>query len=838
MAFRIDDDENRIQDLTDQIEQLEIQTFSPEVVARNESTRNTGVQTGDGAATNPYPEWYPVRDFGTLGNLTLEILLNRTDSQIAKMTLNGDVDFAFSLPPPLNKGMWFILDVTMDGVGGHIINLPGNVIPASTTIDNTANARTVLRFTTTDGGTTFYAENLETGGGGTTGTFVSADLTADQITNLAVGDHVEFDRNTPPTGADGGIVLQTGAGQANGIFELKIGKTYFLSAAVAPFFGAANDIDLVWFDITNTTEIGRRSRYSDAVLAMNQPKAEISFTPLTDVTVELRLVAATTPANLNGYDADHTFASIFEFSGKNGAAGAPGAAGSIAFKDPARAKTLVDVPSLAAFDVITDGVTLVEGDRVLLTEQATSSENGIYDVGVVTTGTAPLTRSSDLDDSAELVASIILMVEEGSQFENTMWQLISDNPLTIGVSNQLWQQFGSAVTVGPDLGQDGDGFDQLGSFVFDGRVGIGFDRLKRWESFFDEPLPDASTLDMIYLPSIPDFTSPFAATPGRIVASGRGGSQTTSITFSDDYNQNWVKATNAFRQDVSFVRMAFDPVAEILIAVGSDPIPLGLNNIIISTDRGADWTGGVFTGNDFNLTDVIWSAADSQFVLVAVNGTTSVYTSPDGTTWTGRTTPAPTSGTWLKIAFDSVKGLYMVTGQNNADVMTSPDAITWTAIPTVTGHDGNIFKLLASEGHGIFIGMRSNGNSLVTEDNGVTWTTHSMPDVGVLSDFTIASDLSLFVAIGEPTAGGSRLPIFWASNDGKSWFQMPFNTIRIHHQSGTSGGGSIGTNAVISYAEEYGYFFGAGMAPNQSTSISYRFYRTEVSLNNELLQNG
>jgi len=55
MAFRIDDDENRIQDLKDQIDQLEIQTFSPEVVARNESTRNTGVQTGDGAATNPYP---------------------------------------------------------------------------------------------------------------------------------------------------------------------------------------------------------------------------------------------------------------------------------------------------------------------------------------------------------------------------------------------------------------------------------------------------------------------------------------------------------------------------------------------------------------------------------------------------------------------------------------------------------------------------------------------------------------------------------------------------------------------------------------------------------------
>ena len=273
MAYRIDDDENRIQDLEDQIDQLEVQTFSPEVVARNESTRNTGIESGDSASLNPYPQWIPIRDFGDVGLVTQEIVLNRVDSHIAKMTIIEDVDFAFSEPPGTNKMMWFILDVTIDATGGYIINLLNNILPAGITIDNTANARTVIRFTTTDGGVTYYAEDLTTGGGGgTTGTFISADLTADQVTNLTIGDHVEFDRNATPTGADGGIVLQTGAGQANGIFELKSGKTYFLSAAVAPFFGAANDIDFVWFDITNTAELGRRSRYSDAVLAMNQPK--------------------------------------------------------------------------------------------------------------------------------------------------------------------------------------------------------------------------------------------------------------------------------------------------------------------------------------------------------------------------------------------------------------------------------------------------------------------------------------------------------------------------------------------------------------------------------------
>lgn len=168
MAFRIDDDENRFQDIKDQIDQLEIQTFSPEVVARNESTRNTGVQTGDAAATNAYPQWMPIRDFGSVGNLTLDIVLNRTDSHVAKLTAIGDIDFAFSLPPGTNKMMEFILDVTIDGIGGYTLNLLNNTVPSGISIDNSPDTRTVIRFTTTDAGVTYYAEDISsaaTGGG-------------------------------------------------------------------------------------------------------------------------------------------------------------------------------------------------------------------------------------------------------------------------------------------------------------------------------------------------------------------------------------------------------------------------------------------------------------------------------------------------------------------------------------------------------------------------------------------------------------------------------------------------------------------------------------------------
>jgi len=97
----------------------------------------------------------------------------RVDGHIAKMTINGDIDFAFEFPPPesifeiqVGKMMQFIVDATIDAVGGYTINLPASVVPSGIEIDNTANARTVLRFTTTDGGTTYLAETL--GGSPTT----------------------------------------------------------------------------------------------------------------------------------------------------------------------------------------------------------------------------------------------------------------------------------------------------------------------------------------------------------------------------------------------------------------------------------------------------------------------------------------------------------------------------------------------------------------------------------------------------------------------------------------------------------------------------------------------
>jgi len=655
-------------------------------------------------------------------------------------------------------------------------------------------------------------------GGGGTGTHISADMVANQTANLAVGNHIEFDRNAPPTGVDGGIVLQTGVGQANGIFELKLGKTYFLSGAANPIKSAATILELAWYDITNATEIGRRIVLdtAGAVFIDGQPKAEIIFTPATDVNVELRIVANVTPANLVGFFAAYTYAHIFEFSGATGAPGAPGAAGSIAWKDPVRAKTTVDVPNLASFSVITDGVTLVEDDRVLLTEQTTASENGIYDVGVVAAQLAPLTRSSDLDVSAELVASIFVAIEEGNINKDRLWQLISNNPLTIGVSTQVWKHFAPGTSGGPDLGGGDDGIDSIGEFVNDGRIAVGAALVKNWEKLTPANLPNSNVNDIIYLPSNSSVIK------ARLVVVG-GSSIANNSAFSDDLGTTWSNGAGPISSNDNYIRMAYDPVGNVLVAISSNS-PNAARAVQKSADRGANWSNTAFAGS-LSLADVIWSAADSLFVLVDLTAATTnrIWTSPDGQTWTQRTTPAaPTAGGWSKLAFDSINNLYVCKGQSTTDVMTSPDAITWTiGVTNISILSPN--RIIHSPGQEKFVMLGQAGltNVVYFSSDGINWTAvPTLPGTPVsLNGIVYAEDLSLFLIIGRDSTTSPTPSIFWFSNDANTWVRTPKNTFRNAVISPTITKG-------VAYSREFGIFFGCGYAGSVGSIL-----RTEVEFN-------
>lgn len=84
-----------------------------------------------------------------------------------------------------------------------------------------------------------------------------------------------------------------------------------------------------------------------------------------------------------------------------------------------------------------DGVTLVTGDRILLKNQSSGAENGIYTVNAAG---AP-TRATDADSTAELENAAVF-VAVGTANQDTAW-VQTATVTTVGTTAQTWAPFGA-----------------------------------------------------------------------------------------------------------------------------------------------------------------------------------------------------------------------------------------------------------------------------------------------------------------------------------------------------------------------------------------------------------
>lgn len=97
-------------------------------------------------------------------------------------------------------------------------------------------------------------------------------------------------------------------------------------------------------------------------------------------------------------------------------------------KQPCRVATTAAITISTALnngDTI-DGVTLATGDRVLVKNQASPVDNGIYVVGV-----SPA-RATDMDADNETYGGTIVAVEEGTANADTAWLLTSNGEVDVG----------------------------------------------------------------------------------------------------------------------------------------------------------------------------------------------------------------------------------------------------------------------------------------------------------------------------------------------------------------------------------------------------------------------
>lgn len=100
-----------------------------------------------------------------------------------------------------------------------------------------------------------------------------------------------------------------------------------------------------------------------------------------------------------------------------------------------------------------DGVALAVGDRVLVKDQSTASENGIY---IVASGA--WTRAADFDTTTEVTAGAFTFVESGTVNADSGWVVSTDGAITIGTTAIAFAQFSGAgqITAGNGLTKTGN----------------------------------------------------------------------------------------------------------------------------------------------------------------------------------------------------------------------------------------------------------------------------------------------------------------------------------------------------------------------------------------------
>lgn len=130
-------------------------------------------------------------------------------------------------------------------------------------------------------------------------------------------------------------------------------------------------------------------------------------------------------------------------------------------KESVRAATTANIAVLSG-TLTVDGVDLLAGDRILVKDQDTGSENGIYVVAV-----GAWTRAVDFDNipGIEVTAGAFTFVEEGSTNADSGWVLTTNGTITIGTTALTFAQFSGAgqITAGDGLTKTGNTINVVGT---------------------------------------------------------------------------------------------------------------------------------------------------------------------------------------------------------------------------------------------------------------------------------------------------------------------------------------------------------------------------------------
>ena len=164
-----------------------------------------------------------------------------------------------------------------------------------------------------------------------------------------------------------------------------------------------------------------------------------------------------------------------------------------------------------------DGISAGVGDRVLVKNQSTNTQNGIY---VVASGS--WTRATDMDAWTE-VPGAFCFVEQGTTYADTAFVCTADTGGTLGSTAITWSQFAGAGTYSA-----GTGLTLTGTqFAIDSTVAT---------------LSGTQTLSNKTISSAVSVTATGQLQAGTVVLTGAGSASAPSLSFSGDSNTGFYNA--------------------------------------------------------------------------------------------------------------------------------------------------------------------------------------------------------------------------------------------------------------------------------------------------------
>ena len=321
---------------------------------------------------------------------------------------------------------------------------------------------------------------------------------------------------------------------------------------------------------------------------------------------------------------------------------------------------------LEAGDII-DGVTLVAGNRVLVKNQSTTSQNGIY--LAVTSGAA--VRASDFDTTAEIQGGDFVFVTGGTQNDNTGW-VQTEKVNTLGTDPIVFQQFSGAGTYNA-----GNGLTLTGN-VFSINTGITAD-LSTIQTLTNKTL----TSPVLTTPSI----SGMLVLDNNIVIEGTDDTHETTLTFTDPTQDNTITFKNAtgtvaFTGDIETAVDGFGNAVTsttgISVSYASTSNVLTIGNTGVTSIAGTtdQITATTSTGSvTLSLPQNIATTSSPTFAGVSVGSgslTAGSVTLADALLGSATTSISSTSATvvdsWSTATYSSAK--YIVQMKNGNDVET------------------------------------------------------------------------------------------------------------------------------------------------------------------------